>query len=212
MDDMYVKLLVSLVLTAVAYMAFPLIRLAINRGKFEKTRAHKIALWNSIVLGAFFCILTSATSKGNVTWNAAPAFLYYGINCAILTDKYATKTTTTTTKRETPAFDTTTPIEKNTPESSDIHINVYDIGQQYRDTGGYKYYSHIPEQNKDTAPVVAENTTTEEPSVTPQRHDEKAIPDDVQPVPTKPILFCRKCGNKLAPDSAFCNKCGTKIL
>ena len=25
------------------------------------------------------------------------------------------------------------------------------------------------------------------------------------------ISFCRKCGNKVSPDSVFCNKCGSKI-
>lgn len=27
-----------------------------------------------------------------------------------------------------------------------------------------------------------------------------------------PILFCRKCGAKLLPESEFCNQCGTKII
>lgn len=84
MDISWGGLILSLILTAVAYLAFPIIKLVINQGKFEKKRAHKIALWNSIVLGAFFCILT--IDQGGV-WNAAPAFLYYAINCAILTDK-----------------------------------------------------------------------------------------------------------------------------
>ncbi len=26
------------------------------------------------------------------------------------------------------------------------------------------------------------------------------------------IIFCRKCGNKLLPDSVFCEKCGTKVV
>ena len=89
MDELFASLLLSLVLTVIAYMAFPLIRLLINHGKFEKKRAKKIALWNSIVVGAFFCILTISGDSGS-TWNAAPAFLYYWINSAILTDKNAT--------------------------------------------------------------------------------------------------------------------------
>ena len=87
MDELFANLLLSLVLTVIAYMAFPLIRLLINHGRFEKKRAKKIALWNSIVVGACFCILTI---DGGSTWNAAPAFLYYWINSAILTDKNAT--------------------------------------------------------------------------------------------------------------------------
>ena len=88
MDELFASLFLSLILTIVAYMAFPLIRLLINHGRFEKKRAKKIALWNSIVVGAFFCILTVSGDSGS-TWNAAPAFLYYWINCAILTNKNA---------------------------------------------------------------------------------------------------------------------------
>jgi len=83
----FTPIIISLLLTVVAYLAFPLIRLLINGGKFPKKKAHKIALWNSIVLGLIFCIATIEISDGNSTWNAGPAFLYYWINRAILTDK-----------------------------------------------------------------------------------------------------------------------------
>lgn len=79
------SLLLGIIFTAFCYTAFPLIRIAINNGRFNKKRAHKIALWNSIVLGAFFCILTPIVSSS--AWNAAPAILYYWINRMILTDK-----------------------------------------------------------------------------------------------------------------------------
>jgi len=69
------SIILSLVLTAVAYIVFPLIRLLINGGRFAKNRAHKIALWNSIVLGAFFCITTIAVSEDGTIWNGAPAVL-----------------------------------------------------------------------------------------------------------------------------------------
>ena len=83
------SLLLGIILTAFCYMAFPLIRIAINNGRFNKKRAHKIALWNSIVVGIFFCILTAAVSSS--AWNAAPAVLYYWINRMILTDKTLTE-------------------------------------------------------------------------------------------------------------------------
>ncbi len=81
------SIILSLVLTAVAYLAFPLIRLLINGGRFAKNRAHKIALWNSLVLGTIFCITTIAVSEDGTVWNGAPAVLYYWINRSILTDK-----------------------------------------------------------------------------------------------------------------------------
>lgn len=80
-------IVLSLLLTAIAYMAFPLIKLLTHGGRFPKNRAHKIALWNSIVLGAIFCIATIAVSEDGTIWNGAPAVLYYWINRSILTDK-----------------------------------------------------------------------------------------------------------------------------
>ena len=60
------SIIISLILTAVAYMAFPLIKLLANGGRFPKNRAHKIALWNSIALGAVFCIATIAVSEDGI--------------------------------------------------------------------------------------------------------------------------------------------------
>ncbi len=38
-----------------------------------------------------------------------------------------------------------------------------------------------------------------------------ASPPSKEPTPKQhpPVLFCRKCGNRLLPDSAFCSYCGT---
>lgn len=83
------SIILSFLLTAVAYMAFPLIKLLTNGGRFPKNRAHKIALWNSIVVGAAFLMMTIAVSEDGTLWNGAPAVLYYWINRSILTDKNA---------------------------------------------------------------------------------------------------------------------------
>ena len=87
MDESFAKPLLMVILTAIFYMAFPIIRLWINQGKFEKKKARKIALWNSIIVGGFFFILTVSISEAGTTWSAAPAAIYYFINRAILTDK-----------------------------------------------------------------------------------------------------------------------------
>lgn len=96
-----INLLLAILLTAVAYMAFPLIRLAVNHGKFEKKKAKKIALWNSIVVGAIFLVITTAASSDGTTWSAAPAFLYYWINCTLLTGKNIVSNENTETKQTT---------------------------------------------------------------------------------------------------------------
>ena len=89
-------------------MAFPLLRLVLNRGKFEEKKAKKIALWNSIVLGSLFCILTSAVTDSSSAWNAAPAVLYYWINCALLTSK-AEKQKNQSTENTSPVSHTAAP-------------------------------------------------------------------------------------------------------
>lgn len=83
--EFFVSILPRLLLTVVSYMIVPILGLMLNCGRYEKAKAKKIALWNSIIVGGIFLILTSALTDKR--WNPAPAILYYGINCAILTKK-----------------------------------------------------------------------------------------------------------------------------
>lgn len=49
----------------------------------------------------------------------------------------------------------------------------------------------------------------------PCEKSEALLSPDPNPIPQRPtssIVYCRKCGYKLLPDSAFCSKCGTKVL
>ncbi len=78
-----------LILTAFFYMLVPVICLVTNQGRFDKRRAKKIALWNSIVVGAVFLVITAMIAPEQ-TWSALPAVFYYGINCWMLTGKNAT--------------------------------------------------------------------------------------------------------------------------
>lgn len=76
----------GLIITAIAYMAVPMIMLASNGGKFPKKKANKIALWNSIIVGILFLIITISL-EATAGWTAAPAILYYCINFAIISEK-----------------------------------------------------------------------------------------------------------------------------
>ena len=170
----------SLLITAICYMAFPLIRLAINNGKFEKKRAKKIALWNSIIVGAFFGIATIATFNGGTTWNASPAVWYYFINRALLTDKYAPESGGPTDKPSTQTSN------KATASTSLSNANDKPVAAARNDVYGSEF-----------------------------RVAKSAVPRESNSVPApsvRPVLFCRKCGNKLAENSVFCNKCGIKVL
>lgn len=80
---MFENLASTLFLTAFCYMLVPLIFL-MKDGRTEAKRAKRIALWNSVIVGAIFFLLSTAS---NLQWNAAPAFLYYGINYWILREK-----------------------------------------------------------------------------------------------------------------------------
>ena len=187
MDELIANLFISLLLTAIIYMAFPLIRLVINHGKFEKKRAKKIAFWNSIIVGAFFCIVTIGTSDGGTTWNAAPAVLYYFINRALLTDKYAPEHKAPPAKPSVPADNKST-VEVPAPATSHSlsYANDQFVAPAKNDVYGSTFRVVQPEA------ITATN-------------------NDASPA-AKPILFCRKCGSKLVENSTFCNKCGTKIL
>ena len=170
MDDLFASLFLSLILTIVAYMAFPLIRLWMNHGKFEKKRAKKIALWNSIVVGAFFCILTVSGDSGS-TWNAAPAFLYYWINCAVLTDKNATSEPRQKANAEnTSSYQTVT----RPPQIS----NIGETSQTY---GTYNI------SGSDVA--LKQETIAEQPKIQFCRKCGNKLAED--------SIFCNKCGTKI---------------
>lgn len=77
-------IIINLILTMICYMAYPLIRLKINKGRFIPKQAKRIALWNAIIVGGIFLVISSVNGQ---TWTGGAAFLYYWINEAILTDK-----------------------------------------------------------------------------------------------------------------------------
>lgn len=80
------SLLTNLVLTALAYLLFPLILLFFGGGGYASKQAKKIALWNSVIVGTIFFILATAGSP-IIKQHVSPALLYYWINSVILTDK-----------------------------------------------------------------------------------------------------------------------------
>lgn len=86
----YIGIFFAFFIQTLTYMGFPFIYMMINIGKndgrFEKKKAKKIALWNSIIVGSIYFILT-VLSESDRTWSPLPAMLYYWINCAMLTDK-----------------------------------------------------------------------------------------------------------------------------
>ncbi len=119
-------ILLGILLTAIAYMAFPLVRLIVNKGKFSKKSANKIALWNSIIIGLVFCVATIMLYEGNISWNAAPAVLYYWINVTLLTDKNANDKTCPLSRNEPSIpFQTTKQSESHVSTSNNLSFGDY---------------------------------------------------------------------------------------
>lgn len=79
LDLGYGNIIFSLILTIVVYMIYPFIRTKFMNVEYNENTCKKMALWNSIVVGGIFLILTTALQE-NATWSAGPAFLYYWIN------------------------------------------------------------------------------------------------------------------------------------
>lgn len=177
-------LVFSFILTAAAYMAFPLIKLNRNHGKFEKKRAKKIALWNSIAVGAFFFVLTAFVEE-DPTWSSTPAFLYYWINRAILTDK----------GNKTGGVASVQPVVTPAPITRPPQISDPDEPQK-----SYGNFS-TPASDLKLQPNIAAPSTEGATRVSP----------DMTTPPLKP-QFCRKCGFKLLEESKFCSYCGTAVV
>ena len=212
------ELLMAILLTAVAYIAFPLIRLAINHGKFEKKKAKRIALWNSVVVGAIFLVITTATSGDGTVWSAAPACLYYWINCTLLTNKNEVinenaEIKQTTQPAEEPisplasTSDTNTPpITGSNPQASGSKTNHYPYVEGLESIlplGG-----NVPMHKNDRpleVPVAG--------YIQQKETNSNSCPNSSQTAaPNKEIRFCRKCGYKLPEGSVFCSNCGTRVI
>lgn len=180
----FTSIILGVLLTAVIYLAFPLIKLLINDGKFPKERAHKIALWNSIILGLISCVVASAKYA---TWSAGPAFLYYWINCAILTRKDANEAVHVNDKASSNSYSQGDPCVKQ---------HSYYNKEQAVHTDEVRFCRKCGERLIDDGAFCHKCGTKKEKQA-------NAV-DKMQ--------FCPKCGQKIAENGIFCHKCGTKIL
>lgn len=231
----------SFFLTAIAYLAFPLIKLFINGSRFAKNRAHKIALWNSIVLGALFCIITSAVSEGTAIWNGAPAMLYYWINRSILTDENATDESPSEEqiKKSQNRKNIIFKILKGIGAlllgvvSSEMLLLII-LGDSVRGTPAliltllvtipffalyfwlFTFHDKKKYEEKSSRPVVTNSpdisSSNEKSKDSKNRHISRNETPKKTPSVDKNISFCRKCGTKLHEDSSFCHKCGTNTV
>lgn len=83
MEINWFGLVIGILITCLSYMLIPVI-LKLKNGRYDESKAKKIALWNSIIVGGIYMILTIELMGTSCAWNAGPAFLYYGINFSLL--------------------------------------------------------------------------------------------------------------------------------
>lgn len=83
-------LLIGFILTVVCYEAYPFIKIKLIKKKYNEKEKNKMILWNSIVVGFIFFILTVSTSE-NIAWSAGPSLFYYYINKKIWLKKKKSK-------------------------------------------------------------------------------------------------------------------------
>lgn len=83
MEINWFGLVIGILITCLSYMLIPVI-LKLKNGGYDESKAKKIALWNSIIVGGIYMILTIELMGTSSAWNAGPAFLYYGINFSLL--------------------------------------------------------------------------------------------------------------------------------
>ena len=83
MEINWFGLVIGILITCLSYMLIPVI-LKLKNGSYDESKAKKIALWNSIIVGGIYMILTIELMGTSSAWNAGPAFLYYGINFSLL--------------------------------------------------------------------------------------------------------------------------------
>lgn len=84
MDFNFINIFINLILTILGYMLYPFIRVVLMKKIYDKDSCKKMAIWNSVIVGGIFMILT--INSGGV-WNAVPAFFYYSINKTLWINK-----------------------------------------------------------------------------------------------------------------------------
>lgn len=74
-----------------------------------------------------------------------------------------------------------------------------------------RYDPNAPNENEGI--LLQQDNKSDEPDLedVDYEYDDAIEEDDDEVEEVKKPNFCRKCGNKLAPDSVFCSNCGTKI-
>lgn len=80
------SIVIDLFLTIICYLIYPFVRIKIMKHEYNEKQLKNMILWNSIIVGLIFAIITYSLYGSSTTTNVinfAPAVFYYYINRAI---------------------------------------------------------------------------------------------------------------------------------
>ena len=189
MDDssLIISLIIGLVLTFICYEAYPFIRVVLMKKEYNEQEAKKMALWNSIIVGFIFLVLTVSTNE-NATWSAGPAFLYYWINKSLWIKKKPKNNSSR--KKE----------EQKQEEIQEEPVN---------DSGDEEGYTC------DNCGADVKESDTVCPKCGASFVDEDVEDEEEDKVDTKEddnyTSVCSNCGAKVKDSDKKCPKCGEKF-
>ncbi|MEG9430306.1 MAG: hypothetical protein VZQ61_05235 [Christensenellaceae bacterium] len=142
----------ALLLTAFVYLIFPILYVA-NNGKVGPKKGRRLALWNVFICALIFFIITLiivASSEENSNaeiggYSLAPAFFYYFIAKAILTDKNLhdnNETSSTTDDQTEDSNDDLTELEEmddsdETDNFDDEQLNEENVYENIEEKEGF---------------------------------------------------------------------------
>lgn len=177
------NIVIDLLLTIVAYMIYPFFRIIIMKHKYTEKEVKKMILWNSIIVGGIFLILTSVanTMSGSSTlWSAGPAFLYYCINSAIWVPKFKEKK-----------------ISKNN------NTNLQDSDNNLAEKGKKKFKcskcGEIFDEDFEVCPNCKFDFSNND------KNDEDNVNKD-------DLSICDNCGATVSENADKCSKCGCSFV
>lgn len=85
-SDISIKILIGLLLTIFFYEVYPFVRVIIMKKNYDEKQVKKMSLWNSIIVGLLFAIVSFIIDE-NAPMNLAPAVLYYFVNKLVWVNK-----------------------------------------------------------------------------------------------------------------------------
>ena len=182
-------IIISLIVTLIAYGAFPLIFSRTRKTNITKKKYYTLCYCINFAVMVLFIAINGEPSSGGPyllwTWVFSSSGLKTLKNRGMLGEREITSCSDHVSTEETTAKDTQ--IASNQQDCNICKNCGHKLidGAAFCNICGAKVSSITPKSNPSSV---------------------------VHTVNNDKICFCRKCGSKLYDDAKFCNKCGTQII